>query len=477
MDVDQYLHSAIIGIEKYMPGIYNALDNYRDFVVSLPIKTFEDDVYLPKMYSDVVVERTDLYKKLCSGYSDLKDECIMTFAETIKHFTFFLYNWRLNKKVYKFNNNFSKILSERTSVDQILDLRVYDILTHLPFNSVAVSAHINDNTCGFITTLDFISNKDFTGYSIRFNAIHYDQMEDPDRDLLFRIGTSYQIFIADNVTIGKAIEDSKITGGNEAVSMLYILLYILSLDASYDSKKVKVYDLGKRLSPRIKDRYKDIDVININNTVSDEVLKSIEDNKVSAHFEYSVIDSDHVFDWVIDKNSEDDIARLKSVIEGLKQELNNTKIDLDNAKVEADQYRSMYEELSKSIESEREQLYDLRKSMFDYKENGTSNIASLNITFPYKPSKRIVVFGGHDTWVKEIKPRLPGVKFIDRGANPTQDMIKYADKIWIQNNALPHSAFYSIMNNARKANIPVKYFSYASAVKCAEQVVMEDMSQ
>ena len=33
------------------------------------------------------------------------------------------------------------------------------------------------------------------------------------------------------------------------------------------------------------------------------------------------------------------------------------------------------------------------------------------------------------------------------------------------------------MNNARKANIPVKYFSYASAVKCAEQVVMEDMNQ
>lgn len=475
LDVDQYLHAAIVNIERYIPGIYNKLDNARDKLITTPMRTWEDYVYFPQVYSDPVVIKTDLYDRLRIAYSDTKDDIFNAFAKTFKSFIFFMYNWRLNKKVYKFNRNFSKILSERTNVDQILDLHIIDILKNLPYNSIAVSAHINDEICGFISTMDFVQMDDFAGYALKFNGLRYDQLEDPERDMLFNIGKTYCILIAGNTTIRKVIEDGRIVGGNEAASMIYILLYILSLDISHDKHTVKVFDLGKGLSPRIKDRYKDIDVVNVNNTVSDVVLKSIEDDRVHAHFEYSVIDGNHVFDWVVDSNNEDDIAELRSKIEELELELCSTKIDLDNANIEINRYKSMYEELAQSIESERKQLYDLRKSIFDYQENGTSNIANLNITFPYRPSKRIVVFGGHDTWAKEIKPRLPGVRFIERHMTPNQDTIKCADEVWIQNNALSHSAFYTIMNYVRKANVPVKYFSYASAVKCAEQLVKDDM--
>lgn len=50
------------------------------------------------------------------------------------------------------------------------------------------------------------------------------------------------------------------------------------------------------------------------------------------------------------------------------------------------------------------------------------------------------------------------------------------DVIWIQHNAISHMYYYKIINEARRYHIPVRYFSYASAVKCAEQIVNSEDS-
>lgn len=54
---------------------------------------------------------------------------------------------------------------------------------------------------------------------------------------------------------------------------------------------------------------------------------------------------------------------------------------------------------------------------------------------------------------------------------PNADTIRNADAVWIQTNALSHSYFYKIINTAREYKIPVRYFGYASARKCAEEIV------
>lgn len=53
-------------------------------------------------------------------------------------------------------------------------------------------------------------------------------------------------------------------------------------------------------------------------------------------------------------------------------------------------------------------------------------------------------------------------------------MIRRADVIWIQTNAMAHSYYYKIIDEARKYGIRVRYFSYASAQKCAEQIVVDE---
>ena len=71
---------------------------------------------------------------------------------------------------------------------------------------------------------------------------------------------------------------------------------------------------------------------------------------------------------------------------------------------------------------------------------------------------------------------LPSVRFFDREAIPDVNTVKNADVVWIQANAMPHKLYYKIINAARKDNIPVRYFGYAGARKCAEQLVMDELS-
>ena len=84
----------------------------------------------------------------------------------------------------------------------------------------------------------------------------------------------------------------------------------------------------------------------------------------------------------------------------------------------------------------------------------------------------VVVFGGHPTWLKAIKPMLPDVKFIE--GVPSSEQIKGAEMVWLQTNYMSHKAFYKIIDIVRSKNIPLRYFTSASAAKGAEQVVAAD---
>ena len=53
-------------------------------------------------------------------------------------------------------------------------------------------------------------------------------------------------------------------------------------------------------------------------------------------------------------------------------------------------------------------------------------------------------------------------------------MIRAADVVWIQANAIPHRNYYKIIHVVRVNHVPVRYFGYASAMKCAMQVVEDD---
>ena len=99
---------------------------------------------------------------------------------------------------------------------------------------------------------------------------------------------------------------------------------------------------------------------------------------------------------------------------------------------------------------------------------------TVTVEFPYTVKKRTVVFGGHESWSKAIRPLLNDVRFVETSAQPNPVMIRNAEVVWIQTNAMSHANFYKIIDIVRKHDIELRYFKYASAEKCAEQLALED---
>lgn len=149
---------------------------------------------------------------------------------------------------------------------------------------------------------------------------------------------------------------------------------------------------------------------------------------------------------------------------------------------EAEQNVRQLQERLRSAEADalrdRAELSQLRETLFELRalEGQPEDEAEAEIEFPYQTERRIVAFGGHDTWRKVIRSMLPGVRFFDREMLPDVNAIKSADAVWIQPNAISHPFYYRVIDMARKENIPVRYFGFASARKCAEQLVVDEQA-
>ena len=177
-------------------------------------------------------------------------------------------------------------------------------------------------------------------------------------------------------------------------------------------------------------------------------------------------------------DDEDDVEELKAKLKQLKDANADFREALYHAQREIESVKEDAAKVETQAASERTELAELRELVFtqanaeQLDEPETERAAADQ--FPYNTKKRIVVFGGHDTWLKAIRPLLPNVTFVNREQRPNADMIKAADVVWIQANALSHRSFYKIINVVRTNQVPIRYFGYASAMKCAMQVLDDD---
>ena len=117
-----------------------------------------------------------------------------------------------------------------------------------------------------------------------------------------------------------------------------------------------------------------------------------------------------------------------------------------------------------------QELTDLRELVLCEDQPEQPDTPETEIQFPWRTRRRIVVFGGHPSWLREIRDRLPDVRFIQHTQRPDANTVRNADEIWFQANALSHSLFHTVMNLAEGRNIPIRYFCHASAQKCAVQL-------
>ena len=175
--------------------------------------------------------------------------------------------------------------------------------------------------------------------------------------------------------------------------------------------------------------------------------------------------------------ADDELREINRRLDEARKQIKSLRKMLAETKREADSERIKYEREMKAHRREHKELADLR-SLFFNKAVGDAQQSEKPeklYSYPYQTKKRTVVFGGHASFLKAIKPMLPSVRFVDAALlayNP--EVIRNADVVWIQNNCISHPQYWSIVKNCKLADVQMRYFGYASAEKCAEQLVAED---
>lgn len=181
-------------------------------------------------------------------------------------------------------------------------------------------------------------------------------------------------------------------------------------------------------------------------------------------------------DWGFEEDdSGEDLAseneKLKSELAKLRKQAKEANYNLSR---ENRELKDQLEKASETVGEMRQELADLRDVVFNQQNvEEEEKTTQTKVTFPYHTNRRIVAFGGHDSWLREIKFKLPDVRFMsDYISSP--EIIKRADVVWIQTNCIGHKSYYNIIDLARKYGCKVRYFAYASATKCAEQVIEQE---
>lgn len=180
-------------------------------------------------------------------------------------------------------------------------------------------------------------------------------------------------------------------------------------------------------------------------------------------------------DDMTDADLQSAVTALRSNAAKKDLEISSLKRSLHHAEKKAEDEHKKYEKLEEEYSSVKQELNDLRELVFNL-QNDTEPESDKNdkIQFPYTVTRKVISVGGHASWQKAIKQLLPNVIFIDPFTTPDSNLIRNADVLWFQTNAINHSLYYKLLDISRQRNITVRYFSYASAEKCAEQVVMNE---
>ena len=158
------------------------------------------------------------------------------------------------------------------------------------------------------------------------------------------------------------------------------------------------------------------------------------------------------------KNLKDKNSQLTAL---LKESLQQNKKDKNELDI-----------LSKEYGHQRKELADLREKIFlltheDITEESNNTV----VEYPYKVPFKIVSFGGHASWINEMKKKLPNVEFVPPDVLPNIDLIRGADEVWIQTNCISHRDYYRIINTLKNNDKQIRYFVYNGVGKCAEQIV------
>ena len=247
------------------------------------------------------------------------------------------------------------------------------------------------------------------------------------------------------------MEELKSIGLDDAVAHeIAFITFLYHYSSNHDTPKQEYYIFAPQVS---------------------EPISMLNDFECASHEEISFVDA---IDTINQQQEQYEKACFR--IDALESKISQIQKTLQEAEREKNKLREQLKTAEESSRAEHEELISLRESLYTLSQTTEDPAPDESILLPHKTTRRIIVYGGHNSWRKQIREFLPEVTFIDKEMLPRPEAIKNADVIWIQPNALGHKHYYLVINTARTHNIPLRYFSYASARKCAEELVTDEVA-
>ena len=432
-----------------------------------------------------------------------------------------IYQWRISKQNYRFHPELFKTLTEQFENKLKFVNIPAEILSRLE-RPIFIDGDLTGD--GSIGTLYWIDN----GSSINNRSLVILHVSPKIAQ-----GISSNKFSVINISPNKSINtciDDFINGmkhvGNKAgyskadtirsatIRAFSLLLYVLSdnSDIVQDPDNVQTYrpmDINN-----IRDKYREIKIFNVGYNMANllaSMRMEVKEMKANGN-DRAYIRSGHwreswvgtkagntptlKLNWImptivnpsvideekIDAESQQssiDVDELFRTIDKLKMELDSKDQDILCLTRDVAKLQKKYMDLEQAYQSDRNELISLREIVFSNETyiDDDDNIAKKEEIFPWYTDKKITVFGGHPSWVNNIRFLLPNIRFVDKDSySVNSNLIKNSDVIWLQPNAMAHTLYNGIMSVVKKYNKPVKYFKHAGVKKCAIQLV-EEMSK
>lgn len=177
------------------------------------------------------------------------------------------------------------------------------------------------------------------------------------------------------------------------------------------------------------------------------------------------------------ENTEKELDALSRLIVEQKEELARYKSQIHDAAKTIEEQKFQLDALKAKYDVDSFELAELRDTIYNIQNSIDLEVDVNNIEphFPYSSKKKIIIIGGHEKWINAMKRYIPNALYINPSSlNFDVTLIKNADVLWLQTNAMPHTIYYKIIDKARSSNIRIKYFSFASAKKCAFEIFMDE---
>lgn len=165
--------------------------------------------------------------------------------------------------------------------------------------------------------------------------------------------------------------------------------------------------------------------------------------------------------------------KLEEQVKTLQQKLNKTEKQLRVANYELNKRQD-----TNSLNEQVQMLTWKNQELTDALESITVAVAEEpvepqnDVKFPYFTNKRIVLFGGHDTFRAALQKLLPDIRLMQ----PTElsmdvSPIRNADLLCLQPNKCNHPQYWNAVSTAKTNDVPCIHLRYANAELCARAIV------